>query len=118
MAVVDVPAPPSGAVGGSAPLHAPSADGVPGGVVYLAPLPGGPVVVLTGVSAVLYRALTAPDGDVVESVARGLGVSVEDIDPETVAEFAEELRDAGLLVSRRLSGGTGTEQPSGDGLPP
>lgn len=70
----------------------------PGGVVYLAPLPDGPVVVLEGVSAVLYRALTAASGDVVEEVARRLGVPPEDIDPETITEFAQELRDAGLVV--------------------
>lgn len=87
VAVVDVPA----------EAHEQAEDGA-GGVVYLAPLPDGPVVVLTGVSAVLYRALTGGSEDVVEEVARGLGVRPEDIDPETLSEFAEELCEAGLVV--------------------
>ena len=57
---------------------APDEDGeTPGGVVYLAPLPDGPVVVLEGVSAVLYRALTAASGDVVQEVARRVGVPAD-----------------------------------------
>ncbi|MCK0112233.1 hypothetical protein MWU75_08800 [Ornithinimicrobium sp. F0845] len=72
-----------------------------GGVVYLAPLPDGPVAVLAGASAVLYRALVATGGeDPVARVARDLGVPVEEVDPEAIQEFAEELREGGFIIPR------------------
>lgn len=97
VAVVDLPDGDGRPAGGtSSPSETPEA----GGVVYLAPLPNGPVAVLTGVSAVLYRALVAPDGEPVDHVARALGVPPDEVDPEAVTEFAEELREAGLIVRR------------------
>lgn len=74
------------------------ADGVPGGVVYLAPLPDGPLRVLSGASAVLYRALVDPHDDPAVRVARELGVAAEDVDPDAITDFADELVQEGLLV--------------------
>ena len=74
------------------------ADGLPGGVVYLAPLPDGPLRVLSGASAVLYRALVDPHDDPAVRVARELGVAPEDVDADAVAEFADELVREGLLL--------------------
>lgn len=78
-----------------------------GGVVYLGPLPRGPVRVLSGASAVLYRALVAHPEDPVAAVAAGLGVELHEIDLEAIVEFADELVQAGLLV-RRGDGTPGT----------
>jgi len=99
VAVVDVPdadEQPSEA-GGEHPADG-SAVPEAGGVVYLAPLPDGPVAVLSGASAVLYRALVAGDGDPVARVSRDLGVSPEDVDAEAIDDFADELVEAGLIV--------------------
>jgi hypothetical protein len=74
------------------------ADGQRGGVIYLAPLPDGPLRVLSGASAVLYRALVDPHDDPAVRVARELGVAPEDVDPEAIMEFADELVQQGLLV--------------------
>lgn len=72
-----------------------------GGVVYLGQLPDGPITVLTGPSAVLYRALVetveSPRARVA-SVAHGLGVDPQSVDAEAITEFAEELVAAGLLI--------------------
>lgn len=72
-----------------------------GGVVYLGQLPDGPITVLTGPSAVLYRALVArvesPRARVAR-VAHGLGVDPQSVDAEAITEFAEELVAAGLLT--------------------
>lgn len=70
----------------------------PGGVVYLGPLPHGPVRMLSGASAVLYRALTAHPEDPVAAVAAGLGVEPGEIDLEAIVEFADELVAEQLLV--------------------
>lgn len=75
-------------------------DDQPGGVIYLGPLPHGPVRVLAGASAVLYRALVAHPEDPVAAVAAGLGVEPHEIDLEAIAEFADELVAAQLLVRR------------------
>lgn len=69
-----------------------------GATVYLAPLPDGPVTVLTGVAAVTYLALAAGEADPSAEVARELGVAPEDVDMVGVWEFAEELHQAGLLA--------------------
>ena len=79
----------------------------PGGVVYLASLPHGPLRVLSGASAVLYRALVDQHEDPAARVAADLGVDPQDIDPEAIVEFADELVQAGLLV-RRGDGTRGT----------
>lgn len=90
-------------------------DDQPGGVVYLGPLPHGPVRVLSGASAVLYRALVAHPEDPVAAVAAGLGVEPHEIDPEAIVEFADELVAAELLVRRELlapgSGSPDTSSP-------
>lgn len=73
-------------------------DGSPGGVVYLGPLPDGPVVVLQGVAAVIYRAAVSDTGtDLVELVAAGLGVEPAEVDGEEVEQFLTELHERGLL---------------------
>lgn len=109
VAVVDVPEPggDGSGPGGDGPADLgdrpadPGADEPAdvGGTVYLAPLPDGPVTVLTGASAVLYRALLSEE-DPVARVARDLGVPTEEVDPEAVREFAEELREGGFIAPR------------------
>lgn len=70
-----------------------------GGVVFVAPLPGGPIVVLEGGAAVIWDG--ACDGDrssLPERVARATDTPVEDIRSD-VEEFVAELLGRGLLVS-------------------
>lgn len=72
-----------------------SPEGVP---VYLARLPQGPLVVLEGSAAVIWRAATregAPS-EVVRTVAEELGTAQEDIRAD-VESFLEELVREGLL---------------------
>lgn len=72
--------------------------GAPGGVVYLGPMPDGPVVVLQGVAAVIYRAAVSDTGtDLVELVAAGLGVGPTEVDGEEVEQFLSDLHERGLL---------------------
>lgn len=72
--------------------------GVVGGVLYLGPLPEGPVVVLEGVAAVIYRAATSDhETDLVELIAAGLGVDPEEVDAQEVEAFLTELAERRLL---------------------
>lgn len=74
-------------------------DGI---VVYVASLPRGPIAVLDGTAAVIWRAL-APD-DIVGTVARvavSVGAGVEEVRP-VVEEFVARLGDAGLLPGERV----------------
>lgn len=69
------------------------------GVVYAAPLPDGPPVVLDGPGAVVWRALV-PGGslaDVVERVAAEVGASAEVVAAD-VATFVDRLVDGRLVA--------------------
>lgn len=64
--------------------------------LYLAGLPEGPIIVLGGAAAALYRAVV--DGaDPVPALAAALEVDQGEIDGEVVAELLAEWVDAGLL---------------------
>lgn len=68
-----------------------------GEVVYVATLPRGPIAVLDGTAAVIWRAVVAgePSGTVAR-VADAVGLGEEEIRP-TVEEFLAHLVDAGLM---------------------
>lgn len=66
--------------------------------VYAAHLPGGPIQVLTGVSAMVFTAC-AESGDqpLLPRLSAALGVDEADVDTEALEEFLGELAAAGLL---------------------
>ena len=67
-------------------------------VLYLAPLPDGPVTVLNGVAALVYEELVSSEpGTIVERLATHLGVSVDDVDRTAVHDLTTELVAMGLL---------------------
>lgn len=72
-----------------------------GELVYLAPLPDGPIVVLEGIGAVLWR-LAIDEGeserDVAAAAARLTGTEAADIRDEVEA-FLAELIARGLLTA-------------------
>lgn len=72
------------------------------GVVYLAPLPGGPITVLRGTAAAIWReAQGRSRADVVRGLAHGLDISAPSIEGDVNA-FIDLLIESSLL--RELSG--------------
>lgn len=68
------------------------------GVVYVAPLPRGPVLVLADSAAVIWHeALSGPAPSVAERVAEVWGAPPAEV-TDSVADFLDELLRAGLLV--------------------
>lgn len=69
------------------------------GVVYAAPLPDGPPVVLDGPGAVVWRALVPGGslGDVVDRVAAEVGASAEVVAADVVT-FVDQLVDGRLVA--------------------
>jgi hypothetical protein len=79
-----------------APDSAVSADGP--GLVFLANLPDGPIVVLEGVAALIYRVLAdGTSDDWVAAVADAVGESRDEVAP-AVEAFVDDLLARGLLV--------------------
>lgn len=76
-------------------------DGEAGAVVYLAPLPDGPVQVLNGVASLIWLEATDPDatGDLVERVAALVDRPAETIRAE-IESFLARLVGTGLLDPR------------------
>jgi hypothetical protein len=73
-----------------------------GATVYAAHLPGGPIQVLTGVSAVVFTACAEPgDEPLALRVSAALGVDEADLDTEALEDFLGDLAAAGLLVRSR-----------------
>lgn len=69
--------------------------------VHLARLPDGPINLLEGSASVIWQAATtAPESAWLDSVATGLGASVEDIRPHA-EEFVADLVRVGLLEDNR-----------------
>lgn len=73
------------------------AEGEPASELYLAHLPDGPIMVLTGPAAALYRAVVA-GAQPVAALAVALEVDADEIDAEGVEELLAEWVDGGLLV--------------------
>lgn len=75
---------------------------VSGGALYLAPLPDGPVVVVSGVAVDLYLAVVeqpAPDlAELRRRLATRVGVGAEEVDDEGVTELLDWFLAEGLLV--------------------
>lgn len=70
-----------------------------GDVIYAAPLPDGPIIVLDGISALIWRVVGDPDvADVTAHVAEATGEHPDDIAPH-VATFLDDLVRFGLAVS-------------------
>jgi Coenzyme PQQ synthesis protein D (PqqD) len=72
-------------------------EGAP--LVYLAPLPGGPMVVLRGTASLIWQeALDGPESTLVDRVAQrvGTGEEAKSIEADVVA-FVEGLLVRGLL---------------------
>lgn len=68
-----------------------------GGVVYLAPLPDGPITVLQGTAAAIWReAQGRSRADVVRSLARDLDTSAPSIEGDVNA-FIDVLIESSLL---------------------
>lgn len=70
---------------------------------YVAPLPNGPMVVLSGTASIIWQeALVGPEAALAERVAARLGhvVSEDDIRDE-VAAFVDDLVARGLLERHR-----------------
>ena len=65
-------------------------------IVYVAPLPNGPVSVLPDQSAVIWLAAVEGGGDVVDMVADVLGHDADDVRADVEA-FVAELVERGLL---------------------
>jgi hypothetical protein len=73
-----------------------SAEGA--GSVFLAKLPAGPIVVLEGVAALIYRVLAEGTAhDWVAAVAEAVGESRDDVEQVAWA-FVDDLKARGLLV--------------------
>jgi hypothetical protein len=69
-----------------------------GDIVYAAPLPDGPIMVLEGVAALIWREATAePRGTVADVVAAATGQDAASIRPY-VDGFIDEMVSRGLLV--------------------
>lgn len=69
-----------------------------GGTVYVAQLPGGPLLVLAGAASVIwFEATTAPGDGWVSRVADAFG-QPEDVIAADVETFVGDLRGRGLLV--------------------
>lgn len=69
-----------------------------GDVVYAAPLPGGPIMVLEGVAALIFNeAVGAPREGVAHAVASRTGQDVASIRPH-VDRFIEEMLSRGLIT--------------------
>ena len=75
----------------------PASDGGPA-TLYLAHLPNGPLLILEGSAASIWRAAvsSAGDSDLVERVADQTGVAPEEIRAD-VSDFVEDLVAQGLL---------------------
>jgi hypothetical protein len=71
-------------------------DEAAGPLVYVARLPSGPLLVLEGTAALIWRAVEA-DTDVVVSVARETGADPADIRSD-VHSFLDELVQLGVVV--------------------
>lgn len=70
-----------------------------GEVVYVAPLPDGPILALDGTAGVIWRvALKHPRTSIARFVARRVGVRPDDIAAE-VDRFVEDLIARGLLTT-------------------
>ena len=70
-----------------------------GGVVYAAPLPDGPIVVLDGGAAAIWiEACAGERSALAERVAAATEVAVDAVRPEVEA-FVDELLARGLLVA-------------------
>jgi hypothetical protein len=68
-----------------------------GEAVYVASLPRGPIAVLDGPAAVIWRAFVAGNRETTASrVAEAAGVGPDDVRP-AVEEFLSQLDQAGLL---------------------
>ena len=65
-------------------------------IVYVAPLPNGPVSVLPDQSAVIWLAAVEGGGDVVDTVADVLGHDADDV-RDDIEAFVAELVERGLL---------------------
>lgn len=74
-----------------------AADAEPQSDLYLAHLPDGPIMVLRGPSAALYRAVVA-SAEPVAALADALEVDPQEIDGEGVAELLTEWVDQGYLI--------------------
>lgn len=74
-------------------------DGGPQSDLYVAHLPDGPIVVVSGVAAALYRAVAAGE-ELIPTLAASLEVPETDIDTEAVAELLDWFMSEGLLERR------------------
>ena len=69
-----------------------------GDAVYIAALPRGPITVLTGSAATIWRAATGGvRGGVADRVAAATGLDAEDI-RKSVDDFVDGLIDQGLML--------------------
>jgi hypothetical protein len=69
------------------------------GVVFLARLPDGPIIVLQGTAALIWAEACGPDvGGVVHRVAEQVGRDAADIE-HVVDDFLDDLVEQGLLQS-------------------
>lgn len=67
------------------------------GIVYVAPLPDGPIAVLGGIAAFIWtEALEVSREQVAATIAAVTSERVEDLEPE-VAKFIDDLLARGLL---------------------
>ena len=70
-----------------------------GGVVYAAPLPDGPIVVLDGGAAAIWvAACDGPRPTIAQRVARATGADLAEVGPH-VDVFVDELLRRGLLIA-------------------
>ena len=70
-----------------------------GGMVYAAPLPDGPIVVLDGGAAAIWvAACDGPRRTIAERVAAATGAELAEVRPHVDA-FLDELLERGLLVA-------------------
>lgn len=67
-------------------------------LAYAAPLPDGPITVLRGVTAVVYRVLLGGPADPRAAVANALGVDSAEIDETALADLIDDLVGRRLLV--------------------
>lgn len=80
-------------------------EGAP--LVYLAHLPGGPIVILRGTASVIWQeALVGPEETLAQRVADRLGPAGEESSVEkAVVAFIDSLLDQGLLERSAASSG-------------
>lgn len=70
------------------------------GVVYVAPLPDGPISVLDGIAALIWDAALEVDREVLaEAIAAATATPVAQVEG-SVIEFVDDLVRRGLLVAR------------------